>query len=199
MRLLRLAAALCSFLAVRADSNLTNSQTSQQILPRTFKPPQVFKNVNLLRNINLEKAYVRETINVVVENVAKEGQSEYYLPFDANTIGKIGGLEVADKKAPEKGRFDAEVVEYDPDRYIPHTSNQCPRLIVLQLHPILPPPLPLASRPLQTAHSKHILPYPHLPKPHPSLYHPGRQTIPLLQLLSLHPLCLSNPQAENQA
>src|SRR5271154_3763102 len=149
MRLLRLAAALCGLLAVRADSNLTNSQTSQQILPRTFKPPQVFKNVNLLRNINLEKAYVRETISVVVENIGKEAQSEYYLPFDANPIGKIGGLEVADKKAPEKGKFEAEVVEYDPDRSVSRTSNQCHRLIVLQFHPILPPALPHASRPLQ--------------------------------------------------
>src|SRR6266536_524635 len=116
MRALRFAAAVCSFLAVHADSNLTNAPTSQQILPSTFKPPQVFKNVNLLRNINLEKGYARETVNVVVENVDKAPQSEYYLPFDADNIGKVGELEVADKKSPEKGNFNVEVVEYDPNR-----------------------------------------------------------------------------------
>jgi oligosaccharyltransferase complex subunit alpha (ribophorin I) len=128
MRALSLAAALCSFLAVHADSNLT----SQTILPSTFKPPQVFKNVNLLRSINLEKAYARETINVVIENIDKAPQSEYYLPFAADTIGKVGGLEVADKKAPEKGQFNVEVVEYDPDRFVtrPFHSLSFPRSVL---------------------------------------------------------------------
>lgn len=73
--------------------------------------PQVFKNVNLVRNTNLEKGYVRETVNVVVENVDKQPQSQYYIPFSTDLVDKIGGLEVRDKKAPEKGRFAVEAVE----------------------------------------------------------------------------------------
>ena len=99
-----------------ADSNLTHS--SRNILPSTFKPPQHFRNVNLVRNINLEKSYARETINVVIENVDKAAQSEYYLPFEQGTIGRVGGVEVRDKKEPEKGGFLAEVVEIDPYRYV---------------------------------------------------------------------------------
>ena len=90
------------------DANLTAPPTSQQFLQGDFKPPQVFKNVNLLRSTNLEKSYVRETINVVIENVDKQPQSEYYLPFPYETMGKVGGLEVRDKKNVEKGKFRIE-------------------------------------------------------------------------------------------
>ena len=99
-----------------ADSNLTHE--SRNILPSTFKPPQHFRNVNLVRNINLEKSYARETINVVIENVDKAPQSEYYLPFELDTIGRVGGVEVRDKKTPEKGGFQAEVAEFDPYGYV---------------------------------------------------------------------------------
>jgi len=116
MRLLTLITAFGSLLSTTlgaSDSNLTTPLTSRQILPSTFKPPQVFKNVNLLRNINLEKAYVRETVNVVVENVDSKPQDEYYLPFEADVVGKLGGMEVRDKKDPGKGSFHVEIVEYD--------------------------------------------------------------------------------------
>ena len=90
---------------VTADSNLT----SRNVLPSNFQPPQHFQNVNLVRNINLEKNYARETVNVVIENVDKQAQSDYYLPFEPGTISKVGGLEVRDKKDPEKGGFVAEL------------------------------------------------------------------------------------------
>ena len=107
----------CStFTSIAADSNLSTPLSSHQILPDNFKPPQVFKNVNLLRNINLERSYVRETINVVIENIDAKDQDTYYIPFKAEAIGKIGGLEVRDKKDPEKPVFRSEVVEYDPYR-----------------------------------------------------------------------------------
>ena len=99
-----------------AATNLTASLSSHQILPSTFKPPQVFKNANLLRNINLEKGFVRETVNVVIENTDSKSQSEYFLPFRASEIGNVGGLEVRDKKEPEKPAFLCEIVEYDPYR-----------------------------------------------------------------------------------
>ena len=110
MRLFALTAA-CGVLLrsfVTAESNLTTSKSSQQILQGSFKPPQVFENVNLVRNTNLDKGYVRETINVVVANVDKKPQSEYYLPFEYNVMSKVGGIEVRDKKNPEKGRFQVE-------------------------------------------------------------------------------------------
>ena len=66
----------------------------------------------------MEKSYARETINVVIENVDKSPQSEYFLPFEKGTVGRIGGVEVRDKKQPEKGGFLAEVVVTDPGRYV---------------------------------------------------------------------------------
>ena len=105
MRLLRLAAVAGILLGCVADSNLTESANSQQILQGDFRPPKVFQNVNLVRNTNLDKGYVRETINVVVENVDKQPQSKYYLPFEYEVMGKVGGLEVRDKKNVEKGKF----------------------------------------------------------------------------------------------
>lgn len=98
-----------------ADSNLTHE--SRNILPSTFKPPQHFRNVNLVRNINLEKSYPRETVNVVIENIDAQSRSEYFLPFDQGTLGRIGGLEVKDKKEPERTGFSVEIVEVDPYRY----------------------------------------------------------------------------------
>lgn len=53
----------------------------------------------------MDKGYVRETVNVVVENVDKQPQSDYYIPFSSEVFDRIGGFEVRDKKAPEKGRF----------------------------------------------------------------------------------------------
>ena len=112
-----LTAFLCQLLTLcAAETNLTTPLSSHQILPNNFKPPQVFKNVNLLRNINLEKGYVRETINVIIENTDSKPQETYFIPFKAEIIGKIGGFEVRDKKNPEKPVFSSEAVEYDPYR-----------------------------------------------------------------------------------
>ncbi|KAL9636680.1 MAG: hypothetical protein Q9164_002665 [Protoblastenia rupestris] len=97
-----------------ANSNLTTPLSSHQILPINFKPPLVFKNVNLMRNTNLEKGYVRETVSVVIENIDSKPQDEYFIPFKAEAIGKVGGLQVRDKRDAEKSAFRAEVVEYDP-------------------------------------------------------------------------------------
>ncbi|KAI7520448.1 hypothetical protein KC331_g20182, partial [Hortaea werneckii] len=91
MRLLQWAWLGLTSLAAAADTNTTHE--SRNILPATFKPPPHFRNVNLVRNINLEKSYPRETINVVVENVDAQPQREYYLPFEQGTLGRIGGLE----------------------------------------------------------------------------------------------------------
>jgi len=99
-----------------ANANLSTPLLSNQILPDNFKPPQTFKNVNLLRNINLEKGYVKETVSVVIENINAKEQDTYYIPFKAEAIGNVGGLEVRDKKNPEIPAILSEVVEYDPYR-----------------------------------------------------------------------------------
>jgi oligosaccharyltransferase complex subunit alpha (ribophorin I) len=107
-------AAVSSFVA--AELNHSKPLLSKQLLPSTFAPPQVFKNNNLVRTINLDKAYPRETINVIIENIDAKPQSEYYLPFESSLIANIGGLEVRDKKAVEKGTFKVEVVGFDTER-----------------------------------------------------------------------------------
>lgn len=113
MRLIH--AAVAGFLALAtADSNLTEG--SKNILPSTFKPPQHFRNTNLVRNINLEKSYPRETINVVIENIDDKPQSEYYLPFEQDAISRIGGLEAKDKKDASKAPFNVEVAALDEGR-----------------------------------------------------------------------------------
>lgn len=109
-------AAVSSFAS--AELNLSQPLLSKQVLPSTFKPPQVFKNANLVRTTNLDKAYPRDTINVIIENIDSKPQSEYYLPFETDLISRIGGLEVKDKKAAEKGNFKVEVVGLDTERYL---------------------------------------------------------------------------------
>ncbi|KAJ6141649.1 hypothetical protein N7470_010039 [Penicillium chermesinum] len=105
-------------LLVPSLATASNLTTPYQIaVPADFKPPQVFRNTNLVRNTNLEKGYVRETINVVVENIDKQPQSQYYIPFSSEVFDRVGGFEVRDKKAPEKGRFQVEVTE-------PSSGNQ---------------------------------------------------------------------------
>ncbi|KAJ5721070.1 uncharacterized protein N7483_009004 [Penicillium malachiteum] len=95
--------------SLAAASNL--SSATQLAVPADFKPPQVFKNANLVRNTNLEKGYVRETINVVVENIDKQSQSDYYIPFPVDVFDRVGGFEVRDKKSTEEGRFEVDITE----------------------------------------------------------------------------------------
>jgi oligosaccharyltransferase complex subunit alpha (ribophorin I) len=99
-----------------AETNLTSPLSSHILLASNFQPPQVFKNINLLRNINLEKGYIKETINVLIENTDSKSQDEYYLPFEAEIIEKVGGLEVRDKKDSSKPAFRSDLVEYDAFR-----------------------------------------------------------------------------------
>lgn len=101
--------------SLAAATNLTTP--SRLALPADFKPPQVFKNTNLVRNTNLEKGYVRDTVNVVVENVDKKPQADYYIPFPADVFERVGGFEVRDKKATDKGRFVVDATEAVTSRY----------------------------------------------------------------------------------
>jgi oligosaccharyltransferase complex subunit alpha (ribophorin I) len=103
MRLLSAAGALLALCTgvLGAESNLTEPRATQKTLTGDFKPPQVFENTNLVRTINLEKGYVRETTNVLVTNTDKEPRSEYYVPFEYDLMGRIGGFDARDKKNPD--------------------------------------------------------------------------------------------------
>ncbi|KAM7192266.1 dolichyl-diphosphooligosaccharide--protein glycosyltransferase subunit 1 [Rhypophila sp. PSN 637] len=110
-------AALSLFtLASAASSAGSDKGTSKIKLPSTFKPPQAFKNVNLVHVVSVEKNYVKENINVLIENIDKAPQDEYYIPFTADQASRLGGVEVKDRNRKEANPppFSAEVVEYDP-------------------------------------------------------------------------------------
>ncbi|KAF4469416.1 oligosaccharyl transferase complex subunit ost4 [Fusarium albosuccineum] len=121
-----IATALLSFVSAALASATPETQTSKVILPADFKPPQVFKNANLVHVISLEKNYVKEQINVLVENVASEPQTEYYVPFTADQLPRVGGFEVKDRKDASAGTFATEVVEYDPLSDVQYYRIQLP-------------------------------------------------------------------------
>jgi oligosaccharyltransferase complex subunit alpha (ribophorin I) len=112
--------AACAVLSLAAavlasKSNLTKPLTSENLLSAAFVPPPVFKNVNLVRIISLEKACPRESVNVVIENVAREPQTEYYIPFTSAQMQNVGGLEVRDKRNLEQGLLSVEATEIEED------------------------------------------------------------------------------------
>lgn len=109
-------------------SGVIATAASKQTLSGQFKPPQVFKNANLVHIISLEKNYVKEQLNVVVENVSKEPQSEYYLPFTSEQLARVGGFEVKDRKDGSVGNFISEPAEYDPKRFVELSKLQRPPL-----------------------------------------------------------------------
>ncbi|KAI1368755.1 oligosaccharyltransferase alpha subunit [Xylaria arbuscula] len=105
-------AAACLSLLSTAYTHSTS--TSKVVLPSTFKPPQTFKNANLVHIISLEKNYVKENINVLIENVSEGPQDEYFLPFTNEQMEKIGGFEVKDRKNSDVVGFGVDAVEFDP-------------------------------------------------------------------------------------
>ena len=107
---------LGSFVVAASEPAEAAPKVSKITLPATFKPPQVFKNANLVHVVSLEKNYVKESINVLVENIDKEPQDEYFLPFTADQMSRVGGMEVKDRKDATAGPFTAEAVEFDPER-----------------------------------------------------------------------------------
>lgn len=116
---LAIASAVLSFASTAfcaGQGNLTKPLTSKHLLPSTFKPPQNFRNVNLVHVISLEKSYPKESINVIIENTAGKAQNEYFLPFTTQQMATIGGLEVRDRKDTEAGLFEVDAVEFDTDR-----------------------------------------------------------------------------------
>lgn len=191
-----IAPAICS-----VESN-QSTLSSHQILPDNFKPPQVFKNTNLVRNVNLEKGYVRETVNVVIENTDSQPQDEYFIPFKAEVIGKVGGVEARDKKDAEKPAFRCEVVEYDPYRYDPTVWNlyaECSTYAAGQFHPILSHHSFTTIGALGPADAYRILPHPLCTYSPSCNDRAAGQSISLLQVLHLHALGLPYSETEDEA
>ncbi|KAI8635481.1 oligosaccharyltransferase alpha subunit [Xylariaceae sp. FL1651] len=117
MKFTAIAAACLSLLSsTSATDSVVAPASSKVILPSTFKPPQVFKNANLVHIVSLEKNYAKESINVVIENSSSEPQDEYFLPFTSEQMEKVGGIEVKDRKNPEVVGFTVDAVEFDPSR-----------------------------------------------------------------------------------
>ncbi|KAK2028678.1 ribophorin I [Colletotrichum zoysiae] len=118
MRAFAIAAGLLTLLSpVVASSDSTAAaadKVSKVNLPTNFKPPQVFKNANLVHIISLEKNYAKESINVLIENIDKQPQDEYYVPFTPAQMSHIGGFEAKDRKNPEAGPFAVDIAEIDP-------------------------------------------------------------------------------------
>ncbi|RMZ83144.1 hypothetical protein DV738_g1387, partial [Chaetothyriales sp. CBS 135597] len=88
----------------------TSNATAPTLLSGDFVPPPVWENTNLVRTTNLEKAYVRETINVVVTNKDTQPQSQYYVPFPADVLARVGGFEVREKKNAGADKFEVTTV-----------------------------------------------------------------------------------------
>lgn len=110
------AASLSLFSTACADVNVAGSTSSKLVLPSTFKPPQVFKNANLVHIISLEKNFVKESINVLIENLSASPQDEYFLPFTSEQMENIGAFEVKDRKNSDVVGFAVDAVEFDPLR-----------------------------------------------------------------------------------
>ena len=108
-------ALLLSTLFVAASCASPNVE-SKLALPADFTPPQVFKNTNLLRTIDLSKPWTKEIVAIIVENISGEKQSDYFVPFDKDVMGKVSYFEARDKKG-SAGDFQASKVEFNPERY----------------------------------------------------------------------------------
>ena len=76
-----------SLVTAVVNSSSPQQLSSKQILPSNFQPPQVFEHVNLVRNVNLDKGYVRETINVVVFKCAPHTGIPEYCFEDMEVVG----------------------------------------------------------------------------------------------------------------
>ena len=129
MKLLSLVAAGLSSLAAATASSSANAVE----LPPDFAPPQVFKNANLVHIISLEKNYIKENINILIENIAAEPQDEYYLPFTADQMARVGALEVKDRKNAELAPFEVMAVDYSDEAYGRPLSTSSDPPLALQL------------------------------------------------------------------
>ncbi|KAL1896211.1 dolichyl-diphosphooligosaccharide--protein glycosyltransferase subunit 1 [Ceratocystis pirilliformis] len=129
MRLLALYSTFVSLLATAAtasanEDTITSRTAVQQ--PVSFTPPAVFKNNNLVRIVSLERNYAHETVNIQIQNIAKEPQDEYFLAFDSAEFLRIGGFEVKNKRDSEASEFVIAPVEYQATNPIQYYQIKFP-------------------------------------------------------------------------
>jgi oligosaccharyltransferase complex subunit alpha (ribophorin I) len=94
------------------------STTSVKTLKDSFTVPQAFENTNLVRNVNLERSYPRETANIVVKNIGAGPASEYYYRFPSDLISHVSGFEVKDRNDPKSRPFRVELAQYTSPKYV---------------------------------------------------------------------------------
>ncbi|KAI5297380.1 hypothetical protein KEM56_004865, partial [Ascosphaera pollenicola] len=63
-----------------------------------------FHNIDLARQISLDKAYPRETITATIENVSDDEQHDYLIYFPPDIASRVGGLEVREAKVDGQGK-----------------------------------------------------------------------------------------------
>lgn len=110
------AVAFLTYSSVVTTALAAPANSTVKYLAASFTPPDVFENVNLVRNINLEKAYPREVLNIELKNVGKDAQAEYYLEFPSDFISKIGGLVVRDREQPDSPPLKTQLARYESPR-----------------------------------------------------------------------------------
>ena len=191
-----------------AHTNTTAEKLSRQIFAGDFKPPQVFENVNLVRTTNLDKGYVRETINVVVANVDAKPQSEYYLPFEYDVMSKVGGIEVRDKMNLEKGQFEVQtaatsmVLSEDGTSSKSALPRSVPEKILtnwLQINPILHHSLSRTTAAEGSNYSSNFVPHPLLPPAASCFHQTRRKAIFDLFFLCIFPFWLQDIEAKDES
>lgn len=106
-----------SSLLVLAGQSVASASSPQSplVLPAGFTPPQVFKNTNLLRTVDLSKPYSREVVAIIVENTSEQPQSEYYVPLDRVQAERVSYVEARNKKV--EGKFNVTRLDGDAKRY----------------------------------------------------------------------------------
>jgi hypothetical protein len=151
--------AAATLLAIGTYADANASMATHQVTS-AFQPPQHWQHNNLVRSINLEKSYPREYVNVVIENISPSPQDEYYIPVQGDLIGKVGGLEVKDKKATGQIPFVVELLGNDAFRYrasrVVH-SKVAIKLTPHKLDTVLPRSSSKASRSIRTTNSHNLL------------------------------------------
>jgi len=176
-------------LSLGALAQVNTSTSSPQQIPSAFRPPQHWQNNNLVRSINLEKSYPREYVNIVIENISPAPQDEYYIPFEGDRVGKIGSLEVKDKKSAGSKPFVVESLGSDALRcafsvfkeFVERNSDK------VQFYPILPRSPTQTPWSFGTTNTHHLIRSFVSSPATSSLHQPSRQAIPHLHLQCLPP------------
>lgn len=75
--------------------------------------PQTLRHTNLLRTIDLSKAYVRDSTALILENFSNSTQTIYYWGIPHDLVPKLSYLEAREKKSGVTELFPVEHSSYD--------------------------------------------------------------------------------------